>query len=340
MIVYISSINTAFVSRDLEMLKGVHKTVHLTFTDKPFLLPFFFLIQFAQLLFLLPFTSKYLCFFSGYHTLIPVVLGKTFGKKVIIQCGGTDAMHLPHINYGNYRKKWLKLATIFSFKHCSLIVPVSEALVKSNYTYDPVAPSSQGLLNLIPNLKTEITVIHNGFDSGFWKDETEKKPFTFVTVATGISKENRALVKGIDLLIASAKKFEDFTFIIIGDGKFKVDLANVEVKPTLNQVEIKRIFQYSQFYLQLSSSEGFPNALAEAMLCGCIPIGTKVGEIPNIIADTGFIVEKKEINLLIEIFEGLSDKNLQGLRKKASKRIKTLFSYEHRKDKLLRILAV
>lgn len=339
MILYITSVETAFTIRDKEMLTPHLKLRSLTFTDKALALPLYFIIQFFQLLIYLPITSQYLCFFGGYHTLLPVIFGKVFKKKVIIQCGGTDAMHLPHINYGNYRKKWLKKATVFSFKNCSLILPVSSALVKSTYTYDRLAPPHQGLLNLIPNLKTPIEVVHNGFDEHFWIDnQLEKEPFTFVTVATGISKENRAFVKGIDLIIQLAKIFTDYTFTLVGDAHFKTNLPNICVKPAQPKEGIKQIFQKTKFYLQLSTSEGFPNSLAEAMLCGCIPIGSQVGEISNIIGETGFVLTLKNIDDLVEIIHKLPHSNCGELRIKARKRIVKRYTYSKRKEKMLEIL--
>lgn len=339
MILYISPIPTAFIQRDIEMLSPTFKIIHLTFTANPYLLPLYFIIQFFQLLILLPFTSKYLCFFAGYHTVLPVFMGKLFRKKVIIECGGTDAMHLPKIDYGNYRKKWLKKSTVYSFKNCSLILPVSNSLVKSTYTYDKDSPKNQGLLNLIPDLKTKIQVIYNGFDITFWTDDhNDKSPFSFVTVATGISKENRALVKGIDLVIEMARAFPKYSFTIIGDRKFKTSLPNVFVMPPLNQEEIREVYRHNQFYLQLSYSEGFPNALAEAMLCGCIPIGSNVGEIAKIIGETGFILPHKDFALLHNLISTLKEKDLNSLRKATAQRVKANFNYKLRKEKLIAVL--
>ena len=339
MILYITSVETAFTVRDREMLSPHFEIRSLTFTDKALALPLYFIIQFFQLLVYLPVTSQYLCFFGGYHTVLPVIFGKVFGKRVIIQCGGTDAMHLPHIDYGNYRKKWLKKATVFSFKNCTLILPVSSALVQSTYTYDLLAPRKQGLLNLIPDLTTPIEVVHNGFDQEFWLDsQLEKEPFTFVTVATGISKKNRAFVKGIDLIIQLAEFFTDYTFILVGDAHFETSLPNICVKPAQPKEGIKQIFQKAQFYLQVSTSEGFPNSLAEAMLCGCIPIGSQVGEISNIIGETGFVLPRKNIKDLIQIIHKLPQSNLNELRIQARKRIVDRYTYSKRKEKMLEIL--
>jgi glycosyltransferase involved in cell wall biosynthesis len=87
--------------------------------------------------------------------------------------------------------------------------------------------------------------------------------------------------------------------------------------------------------LQLSTSEGFPNSLAEAMLCGCVPIGSAVGDIPNIIGDAGFILERKNTLKLTSIIKSLDSINFDFLRKKARERVSSNFTYERRKEKLL-----
>lgn len=336
MIVYTYPLKTAFTERDVEMIQPHLKVKPLAFTDQAIKLPLFFLIQFFQLIFYLPKTSHYLCFFGGYHSVLPTVFGILFRKKIFIQCGGMDAMNLPEINYGNFRKKWLKMATVFSFKNCSKILPVADALVHQDYTYDPRFDSKQGLLHLIPDLKTPIEVIHNGFDTHFWKDlQRNKIRFSFITVATGITKQNRAAVKGIDLILEMAREFPQYHFSLVGDSLFQCRLPNVKVIGKLNPNKLKDLFNQHQFYLQLSLSEGFPNALAEAMLCGCIPIGSAVGAIPEIIGECGFILDRKDPILLTQIFQSLKTHNLTHLRVEASNHIQINFSFSKRQKALL-----
>src|SRR5690606_8393521 len=98
MIIYTYPVPTAFTERDVEMLRPHYKIKTLLFTNNPLQLPFYFILQFFQLVFLLPKTSYYLCFFGGYHSVLPTLFGKVFQKKTYIQCGGTDAMNMPEIN--------------------------------------------------------------------------------------------------------------------------------------------------------------------------------------------------------------------------------------------------
>jgi glycosyltransferase involved in cell wall biosynthesis len=341
MILYTFPIRTAFIDRDLEMISPTMNIKALEFTQSPVKLPFFFLLQFFQLLWFLPKTTQYLCFFGGYHSVLPVWFGKIFGKKCIIQAGGTDCINMPEIGYGNFRKKWLRMATVYSFKNCSLILPVAEALVKQDYRYDPEISPKQGLLNLIPDLKTPIQIIPNGFDTDFWKDLGEKrKPLSFISVATGTSNSSRAKVKGYDLIELLAANHPDWSFTLAGDENYKSANPNVKILGKQNPESLRNLYNQHQFYLQLSTSEGFPNALGEAMSCGCIPIGSAVGAIPEIIEESGIILPKKNPELLKLLISKLFERELQDFSKKASSRISENFSFCKRKKALLEALNI
>ena len=216
---------------------------------------------------------------------------------------------------------------------------MAEALVKQDYSYDPRISSKQGLLNLIPDLKTPIQVIPNGFDTDFWKDLGKiRKPLSFISVATGTSNPSRAIVKGYDLIEQLAAFHPDWTFTLIGDSKYFSPNSNVQVLGKMKSGELLELYNSHQFYLQLSTSEGFPNALGEAMASGCVPIGSAVGAIPEIIGNTGIILARKDPKLLQSMVFNLLAQDLQYLSQSAVSRISTLFTFQKRKRELLAAL--
>ncbi|MEB2783899.1 glycosyltransferase family 4 protein [Algoriphagus persicinus] len=336
MIIYTYPVRTAFTDRDLEMISPEMKIKSLEFTQSPIQLPFYFVLQFFQLLWYLPKTTQYLCFFGGYHAVLPVWFGKVFGKKCIIQAGGTDCINMPEIGYGNFRKKWLRKATVYSFKNCNLILPVAQALVKQEYSFDPSISSKQGLLNLIPGLNIPIRVIPNGFDTDFWQDlELPRKPKSLISVATGTSNTSRAIIKGYDLIEQLASLHPDFHITLVGDENYFSPYSNIKVLGKQSRVELLKLYNSHQIYLQLSTSEGFPNALGEAMACGCIPIGSAVGAIPEIIGTSDLILNTKNYQQLELIILTILKKDASEARKKSRERILANFTYEKRKKLLL-----
>lgn len=339
MILYTFPVRTAFIDRDLEMIRPVAEIKPLEFTQSPDKLPFYFILQFFQLLWFLPRTSQYLCFFGGYHSVLPVWFGKVFGKKCTIQAGGTDCINMPEIGYGNFRKKWLRIATVYSFKNCSLILPVAEALVKQEYSYDSQINPMQGLLNLIPDLKTPIQVIPNGFDTDFWRDLGKtRKPLSFISVATGTSNPSRSIVKGYDLIEKLAEQHPNWSFTLVGDSAYFSSNKNVRVLGKMKPYELLELYNSHQFYLQLSTSEGFPNALGEAMASGCVPIGSAVGAIPEIIGDTGIVLHEKSLETLDSELIQITASSKPPT--SASNRIRVFFPFSNRKKLLLEALSL
>ena len=86
----------------------------------------------------------------------------------------------------------------------------------------------------------------------------------------------------------------------------------------------------------MSRYEGHPNALSEAMLCECVPVGTKCGGIPEVIGKFGFYVPYGDVKATANaIKKALEHSNIG---KKARVRIIKLFPLEKREKKLLNVI--
>lgn len=283
------------------------------------------------------------CMFAGYHTIIPVIFSRMFNKPCIIVAGGIDAVSFPSVNYGNFNKFLLAKITAYSFKWCTHIAPISNYLIDSAYTYQDNDFERQGFLFHVKGLKTPYTLVYNGFETQhwFWENENREKN-SFLTIAANLESESRRMIKGIDMFLEAAKLFPDYNFTIIGSNNATTDLEvphNVKVIPFMPHKQLKEIYNKHDFYLQLSMSEGFGNTLAEAMLCGCIPIGANAGAIPFIIDKNGFILQKKEINALKSIIlQAVEYGPKDEMRKLARQSILDRFSITQRKEALYKII--
>jgi glycosyltransferase involved in cell wall biosynthesis len=106
--------------------------------------------------------------------------------------------------------------------------------------------------------------------------------------------------------------------------------------------QLRTILRGATFYAQLSLSEGMPNALCEAMLCGCIPLVSNVASMPSIIADHGRVLRKRDAELgSLACRELLSLSSAdRALRSSGSReRILTGFPMDRRANALFAVLA-
>lgn len=300
---------SSFVKKDIELLSR-NFDVRVKFLDlskKSSLL----LALTKQFFYLFRYTGKtdiFVSQFGGYHSYLPAIFAKLFGRKSIVVLGGTDTVSFPSIQYGAFYLPVLKWFTQSSYKHSSLLLPVSENLVYTDYDYTNDDFDHQGYKFFCPKVKTLFKVIYNGYKTDKWfvADKEEK---TFVTIGANLNSRFGFKLKGIDLLVDVAKELPDCKFYIIGGADLTDLPSNVEGISNMPHDEIPEFLSTKQFYLQLSMSEGFPNALSEAMLSGCTPIVSNVGAMPHIVSDERLILKKKDKTQLLEIIENAMEQN-------------------------------
>lgn len=334
---------SSFVIKDLKILRTTFEVVEFRFyTKNKLFTPWLFLKQLVFVIKHLPSAKLFVSQFGGYHSLIPSLISKISKVKSLIVTGGTDCVSFPSIGYGNFRKAILGMATRFSYRLCSHIAPVHSSLMHYRYSYQDKDYKEQGILAFMPDLKTPYTVIHNGYDPLKWSAEgVIKQPNRFVTVTADINMRFTAKLKGIDLILELAERFPEYTFEIIGmPAEYPTGsvLKNLIKTPNIPNQELAAHLGKSEFYLQLSMSEGFPNALCEAMLCGCIPIVSAVGAMPDIVGDDEHILKHRSVEELAELVARLANKaDKRELSCKFRQRIAEKYPESKREKELIRL---
>lgn len=308
-LIYIYPSRSSFINSDIEFLSKHFdvKTQDLQWSNPKKLL----LNWTLQKLFLFRylFSSEAIVIsFAGYFSLIPVLYGCIFRKKTLLILNGTDCVSFPKYNYGSLRKPLLRFFVEKSQQYATKLLPVDTSLIRQKHTFDEnVRYENQGFQAFFKSVLTPTKVIPNGFDVDFWNySASHPKKKDFITVVS-TSKKSTAIFKGIDLIIEVAKKHPQKIFTIVGMSENVqqqfIATENVQFYPFVQKETLRELYQEHQFYMQLSVNEGFGCALAEAMLCGCIPIVSNAGALPNVAGEKAFLVNKRTVLNLEEVVD-------------------------------------
>lgn len=340
-LLYFHHVNTSFIRKDLALLEKHYKIKKFYFkTSANWMVPFLLIRQYFFLLWNIWTARVIVTQFGGYHSWLPGVFGRIFGKKSLIVQGGSDCVSFPSIGYGNFNKKLFGLFTKWSYLLTDHFVPVHKSLVEGPYTYTTDDYPQQGYKYFVPNAKAGYTELAYGYDPEMFHDVKENViPDSFLMV--GYLTRPNYYRKGVDMIFKVAPHFPDSTFTIVGADP-KLDFPdpvpeNVQVINSVPYEELQRIYASHEFYLMLSICEGFPSAICEGMLCGCIPIGSDVAAIPEIIGDTGFILEHKDLDQLIVLLKKAMQSDRVKLRKAAREKIMHDYPIDNR-DHLIDVI--
>ena len=318
----------SYVKSDLEILSKHFnvKTYNFSSSKNPLKMLWEYVKFFFFLLLNINNYDLYFIWFADIHSFPAVFFAKIFKKKSVVNLGGYDVTYIPELNYGAFSNPVRAFLTGYSIKNATINLAVAKKLKDE----------------AIKRIKSaNIKVVPTGYKISEIKIPENKK--NIVLTVGRVDSYNRFKIKGIDLFCEVAKLMPNTKFIVVGISKEAESFLNNPPKnlitfPQLQIEKLQSFYKEAKVYAQFSMREGFPSAVCEAMLYGCIPVATNVGAIPEIIGNTGFIIKndispKNIKNLILQAFEYTFADSL-----KASERIKNNFSLKHREQNLLEIL--
>lgn len=226
--------------------------------------------------------------FASAYTPFMVFGARRARHRSAILLGGVDTACDRAIGYGIWRSRWRRPLLRYAIRNADLLLAVDPSL-------ETALRRSSGVKDL------HVEIIPTGYDADYWTADGSPREPLVLTVAS-CSDRARLLVKGVDVLINAARSMPDIAFRVVGVEASLVpelDLpGNVEVLPPSDRSALRAEYRRASVYCQPSRHEGLPNALCEAMLCGCIPVGSSVGGVPNAIGTTGPVVEPGDASAL------------------------------------------
>lgn len=306
-ILYFYTGEAPFIQKDIRILRGMYRVhVHVYSPRQKWKTPWLFL---SQLAFLLRYglRGRYAVVvqFAGYHSLLPVIWARLAGRASMVVVGGTDCVSFPSLGYGHFQNPLLAWFSRASYRWAHTVSAVHSCLFHRDNPYAGPAEREQGIDRFAPGLPFRRHVSFNGFDTRLFTIRTpwkERPAGSFITISGALDDDIRVKLKGIDLVLDLARKLPEARFTLIGSrnpGKLDVP-PNVTLLGYVENDELPEIYNRHQVYLQLSLSEGFPNALCEAMACGCIPVVSAVASMPEIVDGNGLVLERKDPALLLQ----------------------------------------
>lgn len=226
------------------------------------------------------------CWFADYHSFLPIFFSKLFRKKSFLILGGYDVLYIPELKYGSFNNPVRSFCARYSIENATYSLAVSKNLIQ-----EAKKKTTKGKFILLPT----------GYNPDSYKVGDKKEKIVLTVSVT--STYQRFMIKGLDRFAELARISPDFQFIAIGikpEAKsfFKPIPSNLKLIGPIKHEELHEWYKRAAFYAQFSRSEGLPNAICEAMLSGCIPLGVNVGGIAYAMGENGVLVNEWDKHIM------------------------------------------
>ncbi len=275
-------------------------------------------------------------------SILPLVKALASRKPIIIVAGGNEATFyrdsVSRAPAGYLATPWYKkVATRLCLRLATRVLTVSHFMVKDVMALGAVNP----------------LVVHNSVDTR--RFSLSQVPRDHVTTIVNLEK-GATRIKRAEVFIRSipevVKSFPEQKFAIIGDRKDEYERVKALAESlgigshlafvgSVNNTEVATWLQRSKAYVQISDTETFGVAIAEAMSCGTPVVVSRRGAIPEVVGECGVYVDQNDpqsvaAGIVSVLRKG--EEELRALGRMARRRVEEHFSYDGRKARIRDII--
>ncbi|MFH1400602.1 MAG: glycosyltransferase family 4 protein [Nanoarchaeota archaeon] len=218
--------------------------------------------------------------FAATYAAIATAISKALRKKSIIIVGGYDIVKMPEIKYGMLTSGKTAIYPRIALNLADRILPFSEASRRDVLKHFGHASKTETLYLHVPAERYSLG--------------TKKEP---IVITIGYVKQDNLTRKGLGTFVRTAKLLPNTTFYLIGkqtDNTIeylrRIATPNVIFTGFISFDTMLALMRRAKVYCQLSAHEGFGLSVAEAMLCGCVPVVTDRGSLPEVSGPDAIVV--------------------------------------------------
>jgi glycosyltransferase involved in cell wall biosynthesis len=227
-----------------------------------------------------------------------ILLGRHFGKPVVITARGTDVNLIPRYRLPRAMIRW-------AARHADGIIAVARAL-KDDLVRVGV-PAGR------------IEVLRNGVDLQLFQPierEAGRRKLE-VSRTTLLSVGHLIPRKAHHLVIQAMRWLPEMNLIVIGDGPERKALNalareagvgdRVRFVGALAQEELRNYYGAADALVLASSREGWANVLLESMACGTPVVASKIGGTPEVVSEpeAGVLMAERTPEAIVEAVQRL-----------------------------------
>ncbi|MGC2518204.1 MAG: glycosyltransferase family 4 protein [Burkholderiales bacterium] len=227
-----------------------------------------------------------------------ILLGRHFGKPVVITARGTDVNLIPRYRLPRAMIRW-------AARHAAGIITVARAL-------------KDDLVRVgVPAERIE--VLRNGVDLQLFRPierEAGRRKLE-VSRTTLLSVGHLIPRKAHDLVIQALRWLPEMDLIVIGDGPERGTLGalarksgvgdRVRFAGALAQEELRNYYGAADALVLASSREGWANVLLESMACGTPVVASRIGGTPEVVSapEAGVLMAERTPEAVAEAVQRL-----------------------------------